>query len=164
MILQPTTRVLAIDPGTKEMGVAVLEGGALLYHGVVVIKKGRSAQETLDRGIASVGGLIEDFRPAILVIEKTFVGRNRNAALLNVFADEIQALGIRKQLNVLTFAPSAIKKAVAGNGWATKAEVAKVVVARYPELKAFIFHDRKWKERFHANMFDVVALGMMVSM
>jgi hypothetical protein len=25
------------------------------------------------------------------------------------------------------------------------------------------FKDRKWKERFHANMFDAVALGMMVN-
>ncbi len=64
---------------------------------------------------------------------------------------------------MLSFAPNAVKKAVCGHGWATKAEVAKAVVARYPELKAYLIHDRKWKERFHANMFDAVALGMMVS-
>jgi len=53
--------------------------------------------------------------------------------------------------------------AICGNRWATKMEVAKAVVARYPELKAYLFKDRKWKERFHANMLDAVALGMMVS-
>jgi crossover junction endodeoxyribonuclease RuvC len=162
MLARSSARILAIDPGTREMGVAVLENGKLLYHGVVVIKRGRSPQETLARGQASISGFIEDFRPDVLVIEQTFVGRNRNASLLNIFADEIRALAKRNGLEVLSFAPSAVKKAVCGHGWATKAEVAKAVVARYPELRAYLFKDRKWKVRFHANMFDSVALGMMV--
>jgi hypothetical protein len=41
--------------------------------------------------------------------------------------------------------------------------VAKAVVARYPELRAYLIHDRKWKERFHENKFDAVALGMMAT-
>jgi crossover junction endodeoxyribonuclease RuvC len=161
MVLRSSTRILAIDPGTREMGMAVLEGGKLLYHGVSVIRPPRSPQETLRRGMVTVSGFIEDFRPEVLVIEQTFVGRNRNTALLNIFADEIKALAKRHGLHVLSFAPSAVKKAICGYGWATKAEVAKAVVARYPELKAYLFKDRKWKERFHANMFDAVALGMI---
>jgi crossover junction endodeoxyribonuclease RuvC len=153
-------RVLAIDPGTKEMGIAVLEGNKLLYHGVVVIKRGRSPKETLERGRDSILGLIQDFHPAILAIEKTFVGKNRNAALLNVMADEIVALARHHRLEVVGFAPSVVKKAICGNGWATKAEVASAVIARYPELKAYLVHDRKWKERFHANMFDAVAIAL----
>lgn len=145
------------------MGVAVLDDRELLYHDVKVIKKGRSPHETLARGRAVVAMLIADFHPEVLAIEKTFVGRNRNASLLNVLADEIQTLGIRHKLKVLVFAPSAVKKAICGNGWATKAEVAKAVVGQYPELKAYLIRDRKWKERFHANMFDAVALGMMAA-
>ena len=49
------------------------------------------------------------------------------------------------------------------SGWATKEQVAKAVVARYPELRAYLIHDRKWKERFHENKFDAVALGMMAT-
>jgi crossover junction endodeoxyribonuclease RuvC len=131
-----------------------------VYHGVSVIRKGRSPRETLERGRSSVARLIADFHPDTLVIEKTFVGRNRNAVLLNVLADEIQALGRKNKLPVLSFAPNVVKKAICGYGWATKEEVAKAVIARYPELKAYLGHDRKWKERFHANMFDAVALGI----
>ncbi len=143
------------------MGVAVLEGGKLLYHGVVVIKRGRSPKETpLERGRASVARLIADFRPETLVMEKTFIGRNRNAALLNVLGDEIQVLARKRKLSLRSLAPSVVKKAICGDGWATKLDVAKAVIARYPELKAYLVHERKWKERFHANMFDAVALGM----
>ena len=96
------------------------------------------------------------------MVEKTFFARNRNTSLLNVFADEIVAIGKRKGLKVKSFAPSTMKKAIAGNGHATKEEVAGVVVARFPELKVYLTQDRKWKERFHQNMFDAVALAMMV--
>ena len=155
-------KILAIDPGTREMGVAFLEGGKLIYHGVRVIRKKRSPHERLQAGREIVLRLIKDFRPAILVVEKTFFARNRNTSLLNVFADEIVSIGKRKGLKVKAFAPSTMKKAIAGNGHATKEEVADVVVARFPELKVYLTQDRKWKERFHQNMFDAVALAMMV--
>lgn len=36
-----------------------------------------------------------------------------------------------------------------------------MVVSRYSELKVYLSRDRKWKTRFHANMFDAVALGII---
>ena len=156
------TTILAIDPGTRAMGVALVENGDLIYHGVRTIRKQQSPRDTLDRGRKVVLRLIRDFRPDVLAFEKTFFANNRNAALLNVFADEIKAIGQRKGLRVLAFAPSTIKKAVCGNGRASKREVAQAVVARYPELKVYLSQDRKWKEQFHANMFDAVALALTV--
>jgi Holliday junction resolvasome RuvABC endonuclease subunit len=98
----------------------------------------------------------------VLAVEKTFFANNRNSALLNVFADEIIAVGKRKGLKVLAYAPSAVKKLVCGNGWAKKPEVARAVARSYPELRVYLGQDRKWKSRYHSNMFDAVAVGMMV--
>ena len=157
------TRILAIDPGTRHMGIAVLDSGRLVYHGVESIPKIRSPHETLKVGRKTVLRFINDFRPDILAIEKTFFANNRNSALLNVFADEIQAVGKRKGLTVRAFAPSVVKKAVCGNGWAKKDEVAKAVVRNYPELKVYLGQDRKWKSRFHSNRFDAIAVGIMAN-
>jgi crossover junction endodeoxyribonuclease RuvC len=154
-------KILAIDPGTKDMGVAFIEGDRLIYHGVKVIRKKRSPHEKLKAGREIILRLIRDFRPTTLVVEKTFFARNRNTSLLNVFADEIVAIGKRKGLKVKSFAPSTMKKAICGNGHASKEEVASVVVAKFPELKVYMTQDRKWKERFHQNMFDAVALAMV---
>ena len=153
-------RILAIDPGTCEMGVAVLENGRLVYHGVETFRKLPSPQGRLRQGRATVARLIRDFQPTVLVVEKTFIGRNRNAALLNVLGDEIVALGRRHGIAVVSLAPNAVKKIVAGHGWATKAEVAKAIAARYPKLKAYLPPGRKWKLQRHYNMFDAVALGV----
>jgi len=59
---------------------------------------------------------VNDFRPYVLAVEKTFFAKNRSAALLNVFGDEIRAVGRRKGLRVVAFVPSTIKKRICGNG------------------------------------------------
>ncbi len=154
-------KILAIDPGTREMGIALLEGSKLLYHGVTSVPKQKSPHETLRLGRKIILRLINDFQPHVLVVEKTFFANNRSTALLNVFVDEIRAIGKRKGLYVIRYAPSTVKKFICGNGRAGKDEVAKVVAARYPELKVYLSQDRKWKESYHHNMFDAVALGIM---
>jgi len=155
-------KILAIDPGTRHMGIAFLEGGGLLYHWVKEIPKDRLPHETLKEGRKTILRAIKDFKPKILVIEKTFFANNSNAALLNVFVDEIKAIGRRKGLKVISFAPSSVKKFICGNGRASKMEVARVIITKYPELKVYLTQDRAWKEKYHQNMFDAVALANMV--
>lgn len=155
------TRILAIHPGTRHTGIALMEGDNLIYYGVKSIKNRRSPHDILDEGRKTVLRLIKDFSPSILVIEKTFFVNNKNAALLNVFAEEIVAIGRRKRLRVVSFAPSTVKKQICGNGRATKEDVARAIASRYPELKAYLSQDRKWKSQYHANMFDAVALALM---
>ncbi len=157
-------KILAIDPGTREMGVALLEGGKLIHYGVKAIKRKRSPHETLEEGRKVVLRLINDFRPDVLVVEKTFFVNNRNSSLLNVFVDEIKAIGKRKGLRVISYAPNTVKKIICGDGRASKEDLAKVIVSKYPELKVYLIQDRKWKERYHQNMFDAVALGVVVGM
>jgi Holliday junction resolvasome RuvABC endonuclease subunit len=156
-----STSILAIDPGTRLMGVAYLDDGKLLYHSVKVIAKGRSPQETLQRARAVILRLIEDLAPQTIAVEKTFFSKNRNAALLNVLFDEIRSIARKKGLQFISYAPSTIKKFTCNNGRATKKEVATVIVSKFPELKVYLTQDREWKERFHQNMFDAVALAVM---
>ena len=144
------------------MGIAFLEKGQLIYHGVKVIKKGTSPNDNLQYARRIILRLIKDFKPNVLVVENAFFARNRKAYLLNVLIDEIKAIARRKRIRLVSYSPSTVKKFICGNGWASKDEVARAVVSKYPELKVYLTQDRAWKERFHQNMFDAVALGMMV--
>lgn len=154
-------RILAIDPGTRYIGVAFLEKGIPVHLGVKTIKARMSPHETLQAGRRIILRLIKDFRPRVLAVEKTFFANNRNSALLNVFSDEIRAIGKRKKLKVVSYAPNTIRKALCGNGRASKEDAARVLVARFPELKVYLTQDRKWKVRYHQNMFDALALGIV---
>ncbi|MFH1970879.1 MAG: crossover junction endodeoxyribonuclease RuvC [Patescibacteria group bacterium] len=155
------SRILAIDPGTRNIGVAVLQNGKLLYHGVQVIRGRKSPHETLREGRRIILRLIKDFRPQTLAVEKAYFRNNKNrySSLLNIFVDEIFALGKRKRLRIIGYAPSTVKKVICGNGRASKQEVARAVITRFPELKVYLTQDRAWKESYHQHMFDAVAVG-----
>ena len=153
-------RVLAIDPGTREMGVAVLQGDDLLCHSVEVFTRRASRRKILADGRAKVLRLLEDFRPAVVVIEKTLFPKEGTTTILHVFTATIVAIVNRKRLPVVQFSPSTVKKAVCGYGHADKGEVARAVVAHFPELTAYLRQDRKWKDRFQANRFDAIAIAL----
>ncbi|MEX1138909.1 MAG: crossover junction endodeoxyribonuclease RuvC [Bacteroidota bacterium] len=155
------TRILGIDPGTRNIGFALFDGGDLVHYGVKTIQAKNSPHETLKAGRRIILRLISDFSPDSLVVEKTFFAKSRNAALLNVFGDEIKALGKRRGLQVQSFAANTVRKIICGNGAASKDDVAKAMVSHYPELKPYLTSDRKWKERYQRNMFDAVALAMV---
>jgi len=160
---QNNSRILAIDPGTRLMGVALLEKGQLIYHGVKVIKKGNSPNQNLQNARKAVLRLVSDLKPCMLVVEKTFFANSRNTSVLNVFVNEIKAIGRRKGIKTVLFSPSTVKKFICGNGWADKKDVARAIVSKFPELKVYLTQDRAWKERFHQNMFDAVALALIVA-
>ena len=153
-------KILAIDPGTKHMGVALLEDEKLTYHGVIVIR-GEMPHDKLSEGRKAILRLIRDFRPNVLVVEKAFFANNRTASLLNVFVDEIKAIGKRKKLKVIAYAPTTVRKFICGNGWADKKALSEVIVSKIPELHVYLTQARAWKEEYHQNMFDAVALALM---
>ena len=154
------TKILAIDPGTKEMGFAFFDNSELVYHGVSVIKDG-SPDEKLTEGKKIILRLIKDFRPHILVVERAFFGNNKTAAVMNVFVSEIMSIGKRKELKVISYAPTTVRKFICGDGRADKKALSEVIVSKFPKLKVYLTQDRAWKERYHQNMFDAVALAMM---
>ena len=162
--MKKNNRILAIDPGTHYMGVAVLDGKKLSYYGVKTLARRKSPHDTLTEGRKLIRELIDDFEPRTLAVEKTFFANNRNSTLLNIFADEIVAIGKRKRLKVILLAANVVRKELCGNGWATKREVAQEVCHRFPELVPYLSSDRRWKEEFYLNMFDAVALGIAASL
>lgn len=151
-------RILGIDPGTRNIGFAFLDDGDLVHYGVKTIRGKKSPHEKLKEGRKIILRLVRDFGPDTLVVEKTFFANNRNSALLNVFADEIKALGKRKGLQVHSLAANTVRKIICVNGAASKDDVARAMVSHYPELRPYLTADRRWKETYHRNMFDAAAL------
>jgi len=155
-------KILAIDPGTRNVDVALLDGARICHASVHGLPKCRSSRDTLMSGRRLIRQLIDDFRPRVLAIERTFFARDRNGTSLNRFVREIALVGRQRGLPVVRFYPSTIRKVICGSGRAGKRDVAIVLASRYPELRAYLGVNRRWKERYHYNMFDAVALGLAV--
>lgn len=158
-------RILAVDPGTRYMGVAVFEDKDLIYSTVKIVKeKKMSSSMVLKKAEGIISSLIEDYDPHILVVEKTFFVQSKRSSLLNVLTDEMKILGKKKGLRVYAYAPTTVRKFVCQNGKATKMKTALMIATEYyPWLYRYYEKDTKkqwWEERYWANMFDAIALGL----
>lgn len=158
-MLTNQTKILAIDPGTREIGVAVLENEELIYYGVKSIKNRKRPQHVLQEAARIINGLINTYRPSILAIEKTFLIQ-KSGSLLIVVADEIKATGQAGGLAIYEYAPTLVRKLICNTGKATKREVAKMLASCYPHLTRYLVQRSKWEELYYANMFDAIAVGL----
>lgn len=150
--------ILAIDPGTKEIGVAVFFGADLCYYAVKTIKRRRPPQALLAEISRYVIRLIQGYRPQTLVIEKTFLIQ-KSTALLNVAAAEMKQTARQQGLEVCEYAPVEVRRAICQSEKATKRETALRIVKRFPELAHYQSQPTRWGELYWANMFDAVAVG-----
>jgi Holliday junction resolvasome RuvABC endonuclease subunit len=156
---QNAPRILAIDPGTRKMGIAILERKELIYSAVKVLKR-TIPHELLEEAKRTILRLIDDFKPEFLAVEKPFFFQYKRLRLLATLVEEIEILGRKRKLKVFAYFPKTIRKLLVGDGNATKEQVARVLAAKYPDLTIYLRQDRLWKEKHWQNMFDAIAVGL----
>jgi Holliday junction resolvasome RuvABC endonuclease subunit len=159
-LIQNQPVILAIDPGTRELGFAVLEGENLIYYGVKTVTNRKAPNLVLETVNSFIKSLIEKYQPSILAIEKMFIAQ-KNSALLFVVAEQIKAIARENKILIWEQAPLAIRKRLCQKGRATKREAAKIVADRYPELLRYYNRTRFWELEYYANLFDAVAVGLV---
>ena len=154
-----SSTILAIDPGTRELGFAVLAGEELLYYGVKTVTNRKSPSQVLEIVSGFIKKLIESYNPSILAIEKMFVTQ-KNSALLAVVAEQVKALAREYGLLIFEYAPSSLRKRLCQTGRATKREAARILSLRYSELARYYNRTRMWEQDYYANLFDAIAVGV----
>jgi Holliday junction resolvasome RuvABC endonuclease subunit len=142
------------------MGVAVLCGQDLEFYGVKTITQRSSPSSILAQTRRIIRKLIQLHNPEVLAIERPFIGYGNRSTLLVVVSREIQQLARKQGLEVIDVNPKTAKKVIAGNGSATKRDVARILCSRYPELRIYLGQTHKYKEKYWQNMFDAVAVGL----
>ncbi len=126
-------RILGIDPGSRLSGFGILDfvGDRVTYvaSGSISSINGEFA-DRLKLIFQSVSEIVAEYRPDVVAIESVFVSKNpasalklghaRSAAICATFDHDVE---------VFEYAPREIKKAVVGNGGASKEQVQHMVVA-----------------------------------
>lgn len=154
------TKILAIDPGTKELGVAVLFEDQLEYYGVKTFKRRQPAHLFLSGVARYISELIAEHQPQALAIEQTFFIQ-KESALLNVTAAVIRHMAKQAGLTVYEFDPTKVRQLICQSDRATKREAAKILAGRYPELARYLKQPTKWETLYRAHVFDAVAVGLV---
>lgn len=153
------TTILALDPGLRDLGFAVLRGRKLVASGVRRLRQ-LPTQHRIREARAQVKTWMATYHPDALVLESTHRHPVDWLDAVDRFAGSVRRLGRRRQMTVATYAPQTVRKGLVGNGWATKTETATAIAHHFPALRIYLTQDRKWKERYFLNMFDAVALAL----
>ncbi len=154
---EPT--LLALDPGLRDLGYAVLRGRRLLASGVLPLRRLEPGKR-LPEVRRQVRGWLNSHRPQAIVLEKTYPHPVPWLHALHGITVYVRRLSRRRRLHFSTYAPQQVRRTILGNGKGTKREVAAVIAARFPALRVHLTQDRKWKELYWQNMFDAVALAL----
>ncbi|HND89436.1 MAG TPA: crossover junction endodeoxyribonuclease RuvC [Saprospiraceae bacterium] len=123
-------RILGIDPGTNVLGFAIIDaekkGIRVVEIGVLTFAHLSKEQTVKLRYIfEQVQDLIRQYGPTEMAIEEPFYAKNVQSMLKLGRAQGVAiAAGMVNQLSTTEYLPKKIKKAVTGNGNASKEQVA----------------------------------------
>jgi crossover junction endodeoxyribonuclease RuvC len=127
-------RVLGIDPGTAACGYGIVhERGNRLKavdFGWWQTPAGRRPELRLKTIFDGVTELIDEFDPAAVVLEESFVGVDARTALsVGQARGAVLVAAASFGVECAEYAPSRVKQAVCGYGRAEKAQVQRMVAA-----------------------------------
>ena len=128
-----TELILGIDPGTAVTGYGVVakeDGGAvsLVECGVVRTSSGEVLAVRIREIYEAVTTLITRHTPSVVVVEDVFLGKNVQSALkLGHARGAILLAAALGEIPIAEYTPREIKKAVVGNGNASKDQVGFMV-------------------------------------
>ena len=123
--------ILGIDPGSQLTGYGVIKASnnqlSYITSGCINSKKGSMPQRLAKISLACQE-LVRTYRPDVMSIEKSFMAKNPNVAIVLGQARGVAIAAIATHnIPVFEYAPRLIKKAVVGTGNADKHQVQHMV-------------------------------------
>lgn len=124
--------ILGVDPGTLVTGYGVIEQqngiSRVLAYDVVKNHSTRSMPLRLKAIYNTLCKVIERYHPDEFAIETAFYGRNAQSALKIGHARGVSILAaVNSEIPTVEYSPREVKKAVVGNGAASKEQVQAMV-------------------------------------
>lgn len=150
------TTILAISPGTRYIGIAVLAGSDLTDWGVKVLA-GRWSNEKLTKVSAQIIETIEWHRPDCIALKQPHP--SRTSPQLNDLCRTISETAGKHGLTVYRLSLQQIKDHYLQGGNASRADMAEIITLKYPCLTRFLNREKQACNPYYMRMFEAVALG-----
>ncbi|HLF17680.1 MAG TPA: crossover junction endodeoxyribonuclease RuvC [Candidatus Omnitrophota bacterium] len=126
-------RVVGIDPGLKATGYGFVEESdgkiVLLETGTIEPKQKDPLGKRIERIYGIVNDLLAQYKPQLLVLEKLYAHHQHptTASLLGHVRGAICLITAQRNVELAEYSVKRIRKALTGNGNATKVQTQRVV-------------------------------------
>lgn len=126
-------KIIGIDPGTGILGFGIIEasvGGKakLLDAGVIKTPPKQPDSERLATIYTELEGIIKEFKPEVMVVEKLFFAQNVTTAMsVSQARGVVLLLGEQHGMDLYEYTPLQIKQALTGYGRAEKKQIQEMV-------------------------------------
>jgi crossover junction endodeoxyribonuclease RuvC len=141
------SRILGVDPGLQITGYAVIESGPnapkVCEAGIIRTAPGRATPDMEQRVLTLYNSIVEvmdQFQPHVMAVEQLYAHyQHPVTAILMAHARGVLFLAAgQRQLPVVSYNATRIKKTITGNGRAPKEQVQRVIqqelgLAKLPE-------------------------------
>jgi len=158
-------RILAVDPGTRYMGVAFLVGPELIRADVEHVREpGMDPKDITKKAQLVLGRWIEHYQPDVLAVEQAFFAQSKRSHHLQRVIKAVDDLAAAKRLPVQMYPPTIIRRLICKQGRPTRIAVARVIATEYfPWLRLYYEKEARkswWRKHYWTHLFDAVAVGL----
>ncbi|KAF0244089.1 MAG: hypothetical protein FD167_3685 [bacterium] len=163
--MQNTTKtILAISPGTRELGVAVVTNNKLLLYAVKNITNRKSKAVILEKVTKIFAQLILDYEVSVVAIKQMEVVQPNGDLVVDV-TKHIKALAKKLKLTLYHCRSKEVYGIICNKNKPTSQEVARYLAVQYFELAKHINQTKResWKTNYYGRLFFAIALGLVCS-
>lgn len=151
-------KILAVNPGTKYIGMAYFQDADLRDWGIKVIE-GKWSNRKLIRIQEVITNLISCFTPDIIVLKS--INPIRRSSNLNTLFAEIRTIAKRKGIVIEEYSIEDLKGFYSPDKRINKRQLAELVAAKYDALHYSLDCGEDHKNTYSSRMFEAVALGAL---
>jgi len=157
MIRKPI-KILALNPGTRYLGIAIFRGTELRDWRVKVAG-GKFSKEKVKKIKSIILNLINKYEPDVLSIKK--LNPCRSSSNLKRLSSKIKNLARKKGLRVYQYSIGDLKAFFSPKNKINKKNIADIVTRDYPALCHELGKEKTNKNSYYIRMFEAVALGLV---
>ena len=151
-------KILALNPGSRYLGIAVFQGPDLRDWGTRSIK-GKSLKGKLAMLRKVLSDLIDRYEPDVMTVKQLHPSRSSKS--LEKLITEIINQGKRNGLKIYHYPLEVVENFFSFNGKINKRQMAELISREYPFLGHELEKEKSNLNPYHIRMFEAVALGLI---
>jgi hypothetical protein len=155
MLKKPIT-IIAVNPGTKYVAIAVFRGIELREWFIKTFKGPWSAMK-MKTILSAISDLIERYKANALAIK--CLHHSRSSRNLDLLVSKMKNEGKRRRIRVHEYSIGQMENAFCPGERGTKRRMAEALILEYPALWGEFEKEKRRKNPYYTRLFEAIALG-----